>query len=101
MYAIRSYYALVLCLFIYFLSQSSLLSGDLFGTQAIADSIEERRQKSLFEDRQPDPSDQQPGFSRHGEQGPADPLADYSLVGIINSKKIMKSKIDGSIMVIQ
>jgi len=92
---------LVLCLFIYFLSQSSLLSGDLFGTQAIADSIEEKRQKSLFEDRQPDPSDQQPGFSIHGGQGPVDPLADYSLVGIINSKKIMKSKIDGSIMVIQ
>ena len=87
----------VLGLFIYFLSQSSLLSGDLFGTQAIADSIEEKKQKPLAEGRQ----DQQPGYSRHATSGPADPLADYSLVGIINSKRILKSKINGSILVIQ
>jgi len=91
----------VLGLFIYFLSQSSLLSGDLFGTQAISDSIEEKRQKSLAEGRLPDTSDQQPGDSRHGNLGPDDPLADYLLVGVVNSKRILKSKIDGSILVIQ
>lgn len=86
----------VLGLFIYFLSQSSLLSGDLFGTQAISDSIEERRQKTLTQGSQPDTPDQQPGYS-----GQADPLTDYILVGVINSKKILKSKIDGSVLVIQ
>ena len=66
---------LVLCLFIYFLSQSSLLSGDLFGTQAIA----EKKQESLTEGRQLDPPD---------NSIQADPLADYLIVGVINSKKL-------------
>ncbi len=85
------FYALpvVLGLFLYFLSQSSLLSGDLFGTQSIADSIEEKKQQAGT-------PDQQPGYS-----GQTDPLADYLLVGIINSKKIFKSKTDGSILVTQ
>lgn len=92
----------VLCLFIYFLSQSSLLSGDLFGTQAIADSIEERKRESLAEGRQPDDTpDQQPGSPHYDEPAQADPLADYLLVGIINSKRIMKSKINGSLLVIK
>lgn len=88
---------LVLGLFIYFLSQSSLLKGDLFGTQAIADSIEEKRQESFLEVDQPGPSDQ-PSDSFSSDQ--SDPLADYLLVGIVNSKRILKSKIDGSILVI-
>lgn len=82
----------VLGLFIYFLSQSSLLSGDLFGTRAIADSIEAKKQQSLADARQPEIND---------GQSPADPLSDYSIVGIINSKNILKSKINGSILVIQ
>jgi len=79
---------LVLCLFIYFLSQSSLLTGDLFGTQAIA----EKKQNALTEGRQLDPPD---------NPAQADPLADYLIVGVINSKKIMKSKINGSLLVIK
>ena len=86
----------VLGLFIYFLSQSSLLSGDLFGTQSIADAIEEKKQQGLAEGLQSGTPDQQPGYSDQ-----ADLLADYLLVGVINSKKILKSKIDGSILVIQ
>jgi zona occludens toxin len=95
---------LVLGLFLYFLSQSSLLSGDLFGTQAIADSIEEKRQESFVEVDQPDTSDQpdtfdQPADSFSSDQ--SDSLSDYLVVGIINSKRILKSKIDGSVLVIE
>ncbi len=101
---------LVLGLFLYFLSQSSLLSGDLFGTQAIADSIEEKRQESFVEVDQPDTSDQpdasdqpdtfdQPSDSFSSDQ--SDSLSDYLVVGIINSKRILKSKIDGSVLVIE
>ena len=66
------------------------------GTQAISDSIEEKRQQALTQDFQPDTPDQEPGYS-----GQAAPLTDYVLVGVINSKKIFKSKIDGSILVTQ
>jgi len=92
---------LVIALFIYFFSQSSLMSGDLFGTKAISKSFEENKKvEDLAEGRQPDP-DQEPGYSRHDDPGRADPLKDYSLVGVINSKRIFKSKIDGSVLVIQ
>ena len=92
---------LVIALFIYFLSQSTLLSGDLFGTKAASQSLENKKEaRALAEGRQAAP-DQEPGFSRHDEPERPDPLKDYSLVGIINSQRIMKSKLDGSILVIK
>ncbi|WP_035240736.1 zonular occludens toxin domain-containing protein [Desulfobacter vibrioformis] len=100
------FYVIPCCLvvFIYFLSQSSLLSGDLFGTKASAEVLERKKQESLTtqaEGRQPGIPAHQPENFRHDEPVQADPLADYLLVGIINSKRILKSKINGSILVIQ
>ncbi|MEH0021004.1 MAG: zonular occludens toxin domain-containing protein [Desulfobacter sp.] len=83
---------LVICLFVYFLSQSSLLSGDLFGTQAIADASAELQPNELV-------TEPQTAAFHSADSMPVNPLKDYTLMGIVNAKKIMKSK-TGEILLI-